>query len=58
MKVFNELRLKAYKGGDGELLYLEDSFYRIKKIIPEDKQTVSRGDLLFVIEPEETLQSA
>ncbi len=58
MKVFNELTLKAYKGGDGEQLYLEGSFYRIKKIIPENKQTVSRGDLLFVIEPEETLQSA
>ncbi|MBF0279790.1 MAG: ATP-grasp domain-containing protein [SAR324 cluster bacterium] len=51
MKVFNELTLLAFKGGDGELLYPAASSYQIKKIIPEDRQTVSRGDLLFVIEP-------
>lgn len=53
MKVFNELTLESYKGGDGELLYPEASVYQIKKIIPEDRQTVSQGDLLFVIEPTE-----
>ena len=53
MKVFNELTLASYKGRDGDLLYPDASFYQIKKIIPEDRQTVSRGDLLFVIEPSE-----
>ncbi len=57
MKVFNELSLVAYKGGDGESLYPEAPSYQIKKIIPEDRQTVSRGDLLFVIEPTDKPQA-
>ncbi len=51
MKVFKELSLEAFQGNDNEWLYPADSFYHVKRIIPEDKQTVSRGDLLFVIEP-------
>lgn len=50
MKVFNELKLKSYQIAEGELLYSQ-SKYVVKRVIPEDRQTVSRGDLLFVIEP-------
>lgn len=51
MKVFSELSLSAYKTADGEPLYSHAATYNVKKIIADDGQTVSQGDLLFVIEP-------
>ncbi len=50
MKVFNDVSLEKFKAGD-TALYSSDFQYRVKRIIPEDGQTVSRGDLLFVVEP-------
>ncbi|MBF0238857.1 MAG: ATP-grasp domain-containing protein, partial [SAR324 cluster bacterium] len=51
MKVFSELTLQMYKGLDGESLYHGFDQFTVKKIMADNGQTVSRGDLLFVIEP-------
>ena len=54
MKVFSELKLRSFRSAAGEGLYPETSHYRITRILAEDKQTVSAGDLLFVVQPVET----
>ncbi len=54
MEVFSELKLRSFRSAAGEGLYPETSHYRITRILAEDKQTVSAGDLLFVVQPVET----
>ena len=56
MKVFSEISLKHYKSNDGDFLY-DDPQYCVKRIIAENGQTVSQGDLLFVIEPVENISN-
>jgi hypothetical protein len=54
MKVFSELKLRSFRSAAGDGLYPETSRYRITRILVEDKQTVSAGDLLFIVQPVET----
>ncbi|MGK5092756.1 biotin carboxylase N-terminal domain-containing protein [Deltaproteobacteria bacterium TL4] len=50
MKVFSTISLGTFKSGDGENLYNAPR-YQVKRVMAENGQTVSQGDLLFVVEP-------
>jgi acetyl/propionyl-CoA carboxylase alpha subunit/acetyl-CoA carboxylase alpha subunit len=51
MKIFKELTLESYKNSDGKFLYDHAPKFQIKRVLAEDQQTVSKGDLLFIMEP-------
>jgi len=51
MKVFSELKLRSFRSAAGGGLYPDTCQYRVSRILAEDKQTVSAGDLLFVVQP-------
>ncbi len=49
MKVFSEISLASFNT-ETEILYPEGE-YKVVRIFPENAQTVTSGDLLFIIEP-------
>ncbi len=55
MKVFSELSLAHFKGSDGESIYPESQGYKVNRVIAQDRQTVNEGDLLFVLQPLDSL---
>lgn len=51
MKVFKELTLGSFNIDPQNSMYSPDFKFQVKRILSENQQTVSKGDLLFVVLP-------
>jgi acetyl/propionyl-CoA carboxylase alpha subunit len=51
MKVFENLSLADYNGGNGMELFPPDHRFTVTRVLAESGQTVNQGDLLFIVKP-------
>jgi acetyl/propionyl-CoA carboxylase alpha subunit len=51
MKVFENVTLSDYNKTDGQVLFTPECKFTVTRILAESGQTVNQGDLLFIVKP-------